>query len=99
MLDERHERRAVVDAGRPTLHRALRSWAFDSMSVPFMAHVTLGGAFHCATLDVRRRGTLRDHSAWTAASPMMAASRKRPTQTVLERRVDGPPARHRHAAR
>lgn len=58
MLDER---RVVVDVSQPTLHRALRGWGFEPMPIPFLAYGPFGGAFHCATLDIRRRGTLQDH--------------------------------------
>jgi glycine amidinotransferase len=29
--------------------------------VPFLHYAAFGGAFHCATLDVRRRGTLQSY--------------------------------------
>ncbi len=51
-------RRVVVDATQPTLHRALKDWGFDPMPIPFLAYGPFGGAFHCATLDIRRRGNL-----------------------------------------
>jgi len=57
MLDER---RVVVEAGQPTLHRALRDWGFEPMALPFIGYGPFGDAFHCATLDVRREGELRD---------------------------------------
>jgi glycine amidinotransferase len=60
MLDER---RVVVEASQKTLHRALRDWGFEPMPLPFLAYGPFGGSFHCATLDVRRRGTLRDYCA------------------------------------
>lgn len=58
MLDER---RVVVDASQSTLQRALRSWGFDPIPVPFLAYGPFGGAFHCATLDIRRRGPLQEY--------------------------------------
>ena len=57
MLDER---RVVVEASQPTLHRALRDWGFEPMPLPFIGYGPFGGSFHCATLDVRRDGALRD---------------------------------------
>lgn len=60
MLDER---RVVVDASQTTLQRALRSWGFEPIPLPFLAYGPFGGAFHCATLDVRRRGPLQDYFA------------------------------------
>ena len=41
---------------------ALKDWGFDHLPIPFLAYGPFGGAFHCATLDVRRRGTLEDYS-------------------------------------
>jgi glycine amidinotransferase len=58
MLDERT---AVVDASQPTLHRALKDWGFEPLPLPFRSYGPFGGAFHCATLDTRRRGTLQDY--------------------------------------
>jgi glycine amidinotransferase len=58
MLDHR---RVVVEASQPTLRRALKDWGFDPLSLPFLAYGPFGGAFHCATLDTRRRGVLEDY--------------------------------------
>jgi glycine amidinotransferase len=58
MLDDR---RAVVDASQPTLHRALKDWGFEPLPLPFRFYGPFGGAFHCATLDTRRRGALQDY--------------------------------------
>jgi glycine amidinotransferase len=58
MLDEK---RVVVDASQPTLIRALKDWGFDPLPCPFLAYGPFGGSFHCATLDVRRRGSLRSY--------------------------------------
>ncbi len=60
MLDEQ---RVIVDASQSTLQRALRDWGFDPIPVPFLAYGPFGGAFHCATLDVRRRGPLQNYFA------------------------------------
>lgn len=58
MLD--HER-VVVEAGElPTL-RALEGWGFHPIPCEFRHFNTFGGAFHCATLDVRRRGALQSY--------------------------------------
>jgi glycine amidinotransferase len=56
MLDEK---KVVVDASQPTLIRALKDWGFDPLPCPFLSYGPFGGSFHCATLDIRRRGTLR----------------------------------------
>jgi glycine amidinotransferase len=58
MLDEK---KVVVDASQPTLIRALRDWGFEPLPCPFLSYGPFGGSFHCATLDVRRRGTLRSY--------------------------------------
>jgi glycine amidinotransferase len=58
MLDER---KVVVEASQPTLIRALKDWGFDPLPLPFLSFGPFGGAFHCATLDVRRRGELRSY--------------------------------------
>ena len=58
MLDEK---RVVVDASQPTLIKALKGWGFDPIATPFLAYRPFGGSFHCATLDVRRRGTLQSY--------------------------------------
>jgi glycine amidinotransferase len=58
MLDHR---RVVVDASQPTLHRALKDWGFEPRPLPFLAYGPFGGAFHCATLDTRRRGELQNY--------------------------------------
>jgi len=59
MLDQR---RVVVDASQPSLHRALKDWGFEPMPLPFLAYSVFGGGFHCATLDMKRHGELEDHS-------------------------------------
>ena len=58
MLDER---KVVVDASQPTLIKSFKDWGFDPIPLPFLAYGPFGGSFHCATLDVRRRGALRSY--------------------------------------
>jgi len=58
MLDHR---RMVVEASQPTLCRALKDWGFEPLPLAFLAYGPFGGAFHCATLDTRRRGVLEDY--------------------------------------
>jgi glycine amidinotransferase len=31
------------------------------MPIPFSSYLPFGGSFHCATLDIRRRGLLERH--------------------------------------
>ena len=50
------EKRVVVEAGeRPTIDFLKRN-GFEPIPVPFRNFGSLGGGFHCATCDVRRRG-------------------------------------------
>ena len=58
MLDHR---RIVVEASQSTLHRALKDRGFEPLLLPFLAYGALDGAFHCATLDTRRRGAPEDY--------------------------------------
>jgi len=58
MIDER---RVVVEKSQVTLIRALKDWGFLPLPCAFQAYGPFGGAFHCATLDIRRRGVLLDY--------------------------------------
>lgn len=58
MLDER---RVVVERREEPLRRALAGWGFEPIPCSFAAFNRFGGSFHCATLDVRRRGELKSH--------------------------------------
>lgn len=58
MLDEE---RVVVDKSQVTLIAALKDWGFKPIPCAFLAYGPFGGSFHCATLDVRRRGVLRSY--------------------------------------
>jgi glycine amidinotransferase len=55
MLDEK---RVVVDCSQVSLIRSLKVWGFEPMPIPFSSYLPFGGSFHCATLDIRRRGLL-----------------------------------------
>lgn len=55
------EKRVCVDSLQEELIRKLRDWGFEPIPVPFQYVFPFGGAFHCATLDVRRRGTLKSY--------------------------------------
>lgn len=57
-VDETH---VIVDAAQRELIDMLRGWGFDPVPVPFQAYYPFGGGFHCATLDVRRRGALESY--------------------------------------
>lgn len=58
LLDE--ERVICEKSQQPTI-RALKDWGFKPIPCNFMHFNPFGGAFHCATLDIRRRGTLQSY--------------------------------------
>lgn len=53
--------RMFVDKAQEPLLRKLRDWGFRPIPIDFQAYYPFGGAIHCATLDVRRRGTLESY--------------------------------------
>lgn len=53
MLDEE---RVIVAQGEDSLISAFRQWGFSPIECPFYDFETIGGGFHCASVDVRRRG-------------------------------------------
>ncbi|MDP9120919.1 MAG: amidinotransferase [Acidobacteriota bacterium] len=50
--------RVLVERHEQTLMRRLRDWGFQPIPCSFADFYAFGGSFHCATLDVRRRGEL-----------------------------------------
>jgi glycine amidinotransferase len=58
MLDEE---RVIVARDQEPLIKALKGWGFKPIPCSFDAYYPFLGAFHCATLDVRRRGTLQSY--------------------------------------
>ena len=58
MLDEQ---RVIVEARQEPLIRRLRDWGFSPIPCSFEAYLPFMGSFHCATLDIRRRGPLRSY--------------------------------------
>lgn len=58
MLD--HER-VIVEETQVTLMAKLKDWGFKPIPCPFLSYAPFGGSFHCATLDVRRRGELQSY--------------------------------------
>jgi glycine amidinotransferase len=58
MLD--HER-VIVERSQHSTIRILKQHGFKPIPCAFAHYVPFGGAFHCATLDVRRRGTLQSY--------------------------------------
>ena len=60
MLDER---RVIVERRQEPMIRALKDWGFEPIACPFECYYPFLGSFHCATLDIRRRGTLQSYAA------------------------------------
>ena len=58
MLDEK---RVVVERQDEPMIAALKRWGFTPIRCNFRNFNSFGGSFHCATLDVRRRGTLQSY--------------------------------------
>ena len=55
------EERIFVDAQQTNLIRNLKDWGMKPIAIPFELPPFFGGAFHCVTLDIRRRGTLQSY--------------------------------------
>lgn len=58
MLDEE---RVIVERQEESIIRAFKAWGFKPIACNFRDFNTFGGSFHCATLDVRRRGALESY--------------------------------------
>jgi glycine amidinotransferase len=58
MLDEK---RVIVDKSQVSLIKALKDWGFEPVPCAFLNYGPFGGSFHCATLDIRRRGSLQSY--------------------------------------
>ena len=58
MLDEK---RVIVEESQVSMINALKGWGFDPIPLPFMNYKMFGGGFHCATLDIRRKGELQSY--------------------------------------
>src|ERR1044072_1984198 len=58
MLDEE---RVVVEKQEQPMISALKDWGFKPILCSFREFNRFGGSFHCATLDIRRRGTLQSY--------------------------------------
>jgi len=55
------EKRIVVERQDEPMIAALKKWGFNPIPCNFRNFNTFGGSFHCATLDVRRRGKLESY--------------------------------------
>ncbi len=58
MLDEK---RIIVEKRQEPLIIALKEWGFEPIPCSFENYYPFLGGFHCATLDIRRRGTLQSY--------------------------------------
>jgi glycine amidinotransferase len=58
MLDEE---RVIVDESQGPLIEMLQEYGFKPIPCGFTDYLLFGGGFHCATLDVRRRGGLQSY--------------------------------------
>jgi len=58
MLDER---RVIVEQRQEPMIEALKGWGFEPIPCPFENYYPFLGSFHCATLDIRRRGELQGY--------------------------------------
>ncbi len=55
------ERRVIVEASEEPTMRFLQDLGFETIPCPFRNNYRFGGSFHCATVDLRRRGTLETY--------------------------------------
>jgi glycine amidinotransferase len=53
--------RVVVEESQRSMIRLLERHGFTPIPCPFMNYKPFGGSFHCATLDIRRRGELQSY--------------------------------------
>ena len=60
MLDEE---RVIVEKRQEPMIKALIEWGFKPIPCPFENYYPFLGSFHCATLDIRRRGSLQSYHA------------------------------------
>lgn len=58
MLDEK---RVIVEKTQESMARALKDWGFEPIKCSFLNYGPFGGSFHCATLDIRRKGELKSY--------------------------------------
>ncbi|NUV72397.1 amidinotransferase [Streptomyces sp. CAI-121] len=58
MIDEK---RVIAERHHTTMLRALEKWGFDPVPCDLLHYAPFGGSFHCATLDIRRRGGLESY--------------------------------------
>jgi len=55
------EKRVIVEKNEEPTIQALKKWGFEPIPCPFRANYRFGGSFHCATVDIRRHGSLQSY--------------------------------------
>ncbi|CAL9617557.1 Inosamine-phosphate amidinotransferase 1 [Streptomyces sp. enrichment culture] len=55
------EKRVIAERHHTGMLRALERWGFEPIPCDLLHYAPFGGSFHCATLDVRRRGGLESY--------------------------------------
>ncbi|MEV0224388.1 amidinotransferase [Streptomyces sp. NPDC050704] len=58
MIDEK---RVIAERHHTEMLRALEGWGFEPIPCDLLHYAPFGGSFHCATLDIRRRGKLESY--------------------------------------
>jgi glycine amidinotransferase len=58
MLDET---RVIVEQSQTSMIRCLKKYGFEPIPCAFHDYMPFGGSFHCASLDIRRRGELKSY--------------------------------------
>lgn len=53
--------RVIVEKRQEPLIQALKAWGFKPIPLAFEGYFPFLGSFHCATLDIRRRGSLESY--------------------------------------
>lgn len=55
------EKRVIAERHHTGMLRALERWGFEPIPSDLLHYAPFGGSFHCATLDIRRRGSLQSY--------------------------------------
>lgn len=55
------EKRIIVEESETPLIELLKKHNFEPIPIPFRGFYPFGGSIHCATTDIRRRGTLQSY--------------------------------------
>lgn len=53
--------KVIVEARQKKLIKQLKQWGIETIPCPFAHYEPYEGSFHCATLDIRRRGVLESY--------------------------------------